>query len=132
MIDQTIIVTQILKELNNVSIPTSTVEKDLSIAPGYLWKVKKGKKTLGEDKMKLLEEYHAKNCKKVKHVAPVIIHTPKKNLLPTKNMPFVEIQVTEPKKKSEQPKPGSLADMMKSIRSESGRSVAQPYKRPTK
>jgi hypothetical protein len=112
MIDQTIIVTQILKELNNVSIPTSTVEKDLSIAPGYLWKVKKGKKTLGEDKMKLLEEYHAKNCKKVKHVAPVIIHTPKK--------------------KSEQPKPGSLADMMKSIRSESGRSVAQPYKRPTK
>jgi hypothetical protein len=129
MIDQTIVEKQLLKELNNVGIPTSQVEREIPIASGYLYKVKIGDKTLGEDKMKLLEEYHAKNCKKVKHVAPVIIHTPKKNLLPTKNMPFVEIQVSEPKKKSEQPKPGSLADMMKEVRSAPGREVAKPYSR---
>ena len=55
--------------------------------------------------------------------------SPRKNLLPTKNMPFVEIKVTETKKKSEQPKPGSLADMMKEVRSAPGREVAKPYSR---
>lgn len=111
-----------LKELNYSSIPTSTIEKEIGIAAGYLWKVKKGRKHLGEDKMKLLEEYHAKHCKKVVHKSPVtIISMPKKE---SKSVPAKIIEI-----KSKELKPGSLADMIKSLRSESGRAVATPYSR---
>jgi len=48
MIDQTIIVKQFLKELNQVGISTSQVERELPIASGYLYKVKMGHKTLGK------------------------------------------------------------------------------------
>lgn len=74
MIDQTIVVTKILNELNKADFSTATVEREIGIASGYLWKVKKGKKTLGEDKLKSLQEYHANNCKKVVRQAPVIIY----------------------------------------------------------
>lgn len=122
MIDQTLIVTQMLKELNYSSIPTSTIEKEIGIASGYLWKVKKGRKHLGEDKMKLLEEYHAKHCNKVVHKSPVtIISTPKKENKPV-SAKIIEI-------KSKESKPGSLADMMKELRSEPNRSLGQSYKR---
>ncbi len=127
MIDQTIVVKQLLRELNNVSIPTSRVERELPISSGYLYKVTIGKKTLSEEMMKALEEYHAKNCKKVVHRSPVvIIHTPE-----SKRPPALKPKITIPIKESakKEVKPGSLADMMKSIRSESGRSVAAPYKR---
>lgn len=126
MIDQPLLVTGILKELNNVGFSTYSIETALGFSHGYLGKVKKGDKTLGEDKLKLLTDYHAKNCKKVVHQAPVIIHTPaKKNIIPEK-----ELKVTDIKSKStKEAKLGSLADMMKAARSEQGRQVAQPYSR---
>ncbi len=129
MIDQQLEVGKILTELKNVGFPTSKVEKELPISSGYLYKVKRGTKFMTEEKLEELRAYHLKHCKKVVHQSPVIIHTPKKNLLPTKNMPFVEIKVTEPKKKAAEPKPGSLSDMMREVRSAPGRSVAEPYKR---
>lgn len=127
MIDQSKQVTQILKELKNVGIPTSQIEDELPIAKGYLWKVKSGLKFLTEERLSDLEKYHAKNCKKVVHKAPVILHTQPKKQLP----PAVKPQITIPIKSKEEKaiKPGSLADMMKAARSESNRPVAAPYQR---
>lgn len=130
MIDQTLEVTKLLNGLNSVGITTSKVEKEMPIASGYLYKVKIGDKTLGPDKLKWLQDYHANNCKKVVHQAPVIIYTlPKKNdpvIKEVKN-PTIFIEST-PDKKSD-PKPGSLASMMKEINAETNRSVGTRYSR---
>ena len=131
MIDQTIIVKQFLKELNQVGISTFKVESELPISHGYLYKVTMGHKTLGEDKLLALQEYHAKQCKRVVHkspapLKPTIILAPKKEMPKAAPPKMIEIKSTPVKKEV---KPGSLADMMKAARSESGRAVAQPYKR---
>lgn len=70
MIDQTILVEKILKELNFAGIATSTVERELPISSGYLYKAKMGIKTLAPDTMKKLQDYHASKIKKEQ--APVI------------------------------------------------------------
>lgn len=88
MIDQTILVSKILKDLNFSGIATSTIEKELPIASGYLYKVKMGIKTLGEEKLKELQDYHAKKIKKDKEV---VIKIPSKN-------------VSQPAIKKEEPK----------------------------
>lgn len=126
MIDQTIEITRMLKELNNIGFPTSTVETELRFSSGYLWKVKKGHKTLGEEKLKEFTDYYKKHCKKVVHQAPVIIHKPKdKNIIPSSAPNVIEIKF----KSTKEATPGSLADMMRAARSESGRAVAAPYSR---
>ncbi len=108
MIDQTLVVDKILSELKAAKIATSTVEKEIEIAAGYLWKVKKGRKHLSEDKLKLLQDYHEKNCTtKIKAIKPVILNlpAPKKIITEPQEPKIIDITTTPVKK-------GSLASFL--------------------
>lgn len=108
MIDQTLVVDKILRELKDTKIATSTVEKEIDIAAGYLWKVKKGRKHLSEDKLKLLQDYHEKHCKHtIKAIKPVILNlpSPQKNITSIQAPMIIDITTTPVKK-------GSLASFL--------------------
>lgn len=114
-IDQPLLVDKILKELKDVRIPASTVEKELGIAAGYLWKVKDGRKRLSEETLAKLTTYYELH-KKPEMILPTVI----KNVHPK----------SAPKKEgAPAPQPGSLAAMMAEINADTKRVIGTPYKR---
>ncbi len=108
MIDQTLVVDKILSELKAAKIATSTVEKEIGVAAGYLWKVKKGRKHLLPENLKLLQDYRDKYCApKTESIKPVLITIPPphKNITATQTPRTIDITTTPVKK-------GSLASFL--------------------
>jgi len=90
-------VIQILKELKDIKIPVSSVEKEIGVGSGYLWKVKEGIKPLNDDKLKLLVDLRDKKCKpkvlpkkEIKKVVPKEIIPVIKNKSMPKGLSVVE------------------------------------------
>jgi predicted transcriptional regulator len=70
-------VKKMLQELKDKKITVSKIEKDLNIPSGLLWKVKEGVKTINQERMDQLIEYHKKNTRPIFLSALNAVEAPK-------------------------------------------------------
>lgn len=58
MINQTVYLNKILPEFKQAGVTATEIEKHLGLSTGYLSKVKTGKRTLEEDNITKLQDFH--------------------------------------------------------------------------